>query len=110
MTLLGPNMLSDITDAIQNGIAPDTDKLELIVTTVSDNMQQNAQKLAEQQAAAAVAAGMDPAAAGAAGDAVAMGSMQDMASVADTPTPRPRAMPPRAWRRCSRCPRRRSPR
>lgn len=85
LTLLGPNMLSDITDAIQNGIAPDTDKLELIVTTVSDNMQQNAQKLAEQQAAAAVAAGMDPAAAGAAGDAVAMGSMQDMASVADTP-------------------------
>lgn len=85
LTLLGPNMLSDITDAIQNGIAPDTDKLELIVTTVSDNMQQNAQKLAEQQAAAAVAAGMDPATAGAAGDAVAMGSMQDMASVADTP-------------------------
>ena len=85
LTLLGPNMLSDITDAIQNGIAPDTDKLELIVTTVSDNMQQNAQKLAEQQAAAAVAAGMDPAAAGAAGDAVAMSSMQDMASVADTP-------------------------
>lgn len=85
LTLLGPNMLSDITDAIQNGIAPDTDKLELIVTTVSDNMQQNAQKLAEQQAAAAVAAGMDPAAAGAAGDAVAMGSMQDMASAADTP-------------------------
>lgn len=76
LTLLGPNMLSDITDAIQNGIAPDTDKLELIVTTVSDNMQHNAQKLAEQQAAAAVAAGMDPAAAGVAGDAVAMGSMQ----------------------------------
>lgn len=76
LTLLGPNMLSDITDAIQNGIAPDTDKLELIVTTVSDNMQHNAQKLAEQQAAAAAAAGMDPAAAGVAGDAVAMGSMQ----------------------------------
>ena len=85
LTLLGPNMLSDITDAIQNGIAPDTDKLELIVTTVSDNMRQNAQKLAEQQAAAAAAAGVDPAAAGVAGDAVAMSSMQDMASVADTP-------------------------
>lgn len=80
LTLLGPNMLSDITDAIQNGIAPDTDKLELIVTTVSDNMQHNAQKLAEQQAAAAVAAGMDPAAAGVAGDAVAMGSMQGTAN------------------------------
>ena len=80
LTLLGPNMLSDITDAIQNGIAPDTDKLELIVTTVSDNMQHNAQKLAEQQAAAAVAAGMDPAAAGVAGDAVAMDSMQGTAN------------------------------
>ena len=80
LTLLGPNMLSDITDAIQNGIAPDTDKLELIVTTVSDNMQHNAQKLAEQQAAAAAAAGMDPAAAGVAGDAVAMGSMQGTAN------------------------------
>ena len=77
LTLLGPDMLSDITDAIQNGIAPDTDKLELIVTTVSDNMQHNAQKLAEQQAAAA---GMDPAAAGVAGDAVAMGSMQGTAN------------------------------
>ncbi len=85
LTLLGPNMLSDITDAIQNGIAPDTDKLELIVTTVSDNMQQNAQKLAEQQAAAAAAAGMDPAAALSAGGAASMGSMQDMASVADAP-------------------------
>lgn len=80
LTLLGPNMLSDITDAIQNGIAPDTDKLELIVTTVSDNMQHNAQKLAEQQAAAAAAAGMDPAAAGVAGDAVAMGFMQGAAN------------------------------
>lgn len=80
LTLLGPNMLSDITDAIQNGIAPDTDKLELIVTTVSDNMQHNAQKLAEQQAAAAAAAGMDPAAAGVAGDAVAAGSMQGTAN------------------------------
>lgn len=80
LTLLGPNMLSDITDAIQNGIAPDTDKLELIVTTVSDNMQHNAQKLAEQQAAAAAAAGMDPAAAGVAGDAGAMGSMQGAAN------------------------------
>lgn len=80
LTLLGPNMLSDITDAIQNGIAPDTDKLELIATTVSDNMQHNAQKLAEQQAAAAAAAGMDPAAAGVAGDAVAMGSMQGTAN------------------------------
>lgn len=80
LTLLGPNMLSDITDAIQNGIAPDTDKLELIVTTVSDNMQHNAQKLAEQQAAAAAAAGMDPAAAGVAGDAGAAGSMQGTAN------------------------------
>lgn len=80
LTLLGPNMLSDITDAIQNGIAPDTDKLELIVTTVSDNMQHNAQKLAEQQAAAAAAAGMDPAAAGVAGDAGAAGFMQGAAN------------------------------
>ena len=38
LTLFGPNMLSDITDAIQDGIAPDTDKLEQIVTTVTDNM------------------------------------------------------------------------
>lgn len=52
LTLLGPNMLSDITDAIQDGVAPDTEKLELIVTTVSENVQENAARLAEQQAAA----------------------------------------------------------
>lgn len=79
LTLLGPNMLSDITDAIQNGIAPDTDKLELVVTTVSDNMQQNAQKLAEQRVAAATAAGVDPATTGFAGDVAAMGSAQGTA-------------------------------
>lgn len=85
LTLLGPNMLSDITDAIQNGIAPDTDKLELVVATVSDNMQQNAQKLAEQRAAAAAAARVDPATTGFAGDVAAMGSAQGMADAVDAP-------------------------
>lgn len=85
LTLLGPNMLSDITDAIQNGIAPDTDKLELVVTTVSDNMQLNAQKLAEQRVAAAAAAGVDPATTDFAGDVAAMGSAQGTAGAADAP-------------------------
>lgn len=57
LTLLGPNMLSDITDAVQDGIAPDTDKLEQVVEVVMGNIEANAEAMARQQAAAMAAAG-----------------------------------------------------
>ena len=57
LTLLGPNMLSDITDAVQDGIAPDTDKLEQVVEAVTGNIEANAEAMAQQQAAAMAAAG-----------------------------------------------------
>lgn len=69
LTLLGPNMLSDITDAVQDGIAPDTDKLEQVVETVTGNIEANAEAMARQQAAAMAAAGAGDAAAMAAADA-----------------------------------------
>ena len=62
-TLLGPNMLSDITDAVQDGIAPDTEKLEQVVEAVTGNIEANAEAMARQQAAAMGAAGA-PAGAG----------------------------------------------
>ena len=42
-TLAGPDKLSDMTDAITDGIAPDTDKLEEITTAMSDNLSKNMQ-------------------------------------------------------------------
>ncbi len=57
LTLLGPSMLSDITDAVQDGIAPDTDKLEQVVEVVMGNIEANAEAMARQQAAAMAAAG-----------------------------------------------------
>ena len=43
LTLLGPNMLSDITDAVQDGIAPNSDKLEQVVEAVTRNIEANAE-------------------------------------------------------------------
>ena len=63
LTLLGPNMLSDITDAVQDGIAPDTEKLEQVVEAVTGNIEANAEAMARRQAAAMGAAGA-PAGAG----------------------------------------------
>ena len=57
LTLLGPNMLSDITDAVQDGIAPDTEKLEQVVEAVTGNIEANAEAMARQQAATLDAAG-----------------------------------------------------
>ncbi len=68
LTLLGPNMLSDITDAVQDGIAPDSDKLEQVVEVVMGNIEANAETMARQQAAAMAAAG----APASTGDAAAM--------------------------------------
>lgn len=42
-TLAGPDKLSDMTDVITDGIAPDTDKLEEITTAMSDNLSENMQ-------------------------------------------------------------------
>lgn len=74
LTLLGPNMLSDITDAVQDGIAPDTDKLEQVVEVVTGNIEANAEAMARQQAAAMAAAGAGDAAAMAAADAGTSGA------------------------------------
>lgn len=41
LTLLGPDKLSDITDAVTDGIAPKTDKLEDITKAISDNISTN---------------------------------------------------------------------
>ncbi|MHA7993836.1 ABC transporter ATP-binding protein [Collinsella sp. BM28] len=57
LTLLGPNMLSDITDAVQDGTAPNSDKLEQVVEAVTRNIEANAEAMAQQQAAAMAAAG-----------------------------------------------------
>lgn len=40
-TLIGPNKLSDMTDCITDGITPDTEKLEEISETVSQNVSDN---------------------------------------------------------------------
>ena len=42
-TLAGSDKLSDMTDAVTDGIAPDTDKLEEITTAMSDNLSENMQ-------------------------------------------------------------------
>ncbi len=41
LTLVGPDKLSEITDTITGGIAPDSDKLEKITKTMSDNISVN---------------------------------------------------------------------
>ena len=41
LTLIGPDKLSDMTDTITSGIAPDTEKFEEIITSVSDNVSVN---------------------------------------------------------------------
>ncbi len=41
LTLIGPDKLSDMTDTITAGIAPDTEKFEQIMTSVSDNASVN---------------------------------------------------------------------
>lgn len=41
LTLVGPDKLSDMTDEITNGISPDSEKLELIMETVSENISDN---------------------------------------------------------------------
>ena len=41
LTLLGPDKLSDMTDTITEGIAPDTEKFEELITSISDNVSVN---------------------------------------------------------------------
>lgn len=45
LTLAGPNKLSEITDTVTEGIAPNQDKLEEISTKISDNMSANMETL-----------------------------------------------------------------
>ncbi|MCD7840463.1 MAG: ABC transporter ATP-binding protein/permease [Erysipelotrichaceae bacterium] len=47
-TILGPDRLSDITNAITEGISPNTDNLEEITTDISDNMQSNMELLVNE--------------------------------------------------------------
>lgn len=42
-TLVGPDKLSDMTDEITNGIKPDMEEFEKIITAVSDNISDNMQ-------------------------------------------------------------------
>ncbi len=42
-TLVGPDKLSDMTDAVTSGISPDTDKLQEISTAMSENIAANMQ-------------------------------------------------------------------
>lgn len=84
LTLLGPNMLSDITDAVQDGIAPDTDKLEQVVETVTGNIEANAEAMAQQQAAAMAAAGAPASTGEAAAMAAAGTGTSDAAGAAAT--------------------------
>ena len=63
LTLLGPNMLSDITDAVQDGIAPDTEMLERVVGTMTDSIERNAASMGAAQSAAAPGVQQGPAAA-----------------------------------------------
>lgn len=84
LTLLGPNMLSDITDAVQDGIAPNTEKLEQVVKAVTGNIEANAEAMARQQAAAMAAAGapMGTGAAAATGSALGTGTAATGATAA----------------------------
>ena len=44
-TLTGPDKLSEMTDAVTEGIAPDTDKLENISKEIQDNVAKNSETL-----------------------------------------------------------------
>lgn len=83
LTLAGPNILSDMTDAITDGIKPDTDELQKIVTAVQENVQANQQKLAAASASAAAGAmaGGQAGAAGADGAAAAMAAQAGAGSL-----------------------------
>ncbi len=48
LTLIGPDKLSDMTDTITDGIAPDTDALESLIEAISENSQENMQTLMER--------------------------------------------------------------
>lgn len=45
LTLIGPDRLAEMTDVITEGIAPDSDKLEEIMETMSDQLSGNTEKL-----------------------------------------------------------------
>lgn len=47
LTLAGPDRLSDMTDTITEGIKPDTDQLETIMETVSENLSGNMETVME---------------------------------------------------------------
>ena len=78
LTLLGPNMLSDITDAVQDGIAPDTEALERVVQTVTENIEANAGALARQQSGVPGEAAGDAAGAGLDAGGAAAPSLDDL--------------------------------
>jgi ABC-type multidrug transport system fused ATPase/permease subunit len=46
-TLIGPNRLGDLTDLITDGIKPDTEALQDISESISDNMETNLQTVSE---------------------------------------------------------------
>ena len=78
LTLLGPNMLSDITDAVQNGIAPDTEALERVVQTVTENIEANAGARARLQAGGPGEAAGDAAGSGFDAGGAAAPSLDDL--------------------------------
>lgn len=78
LTLLGPNMLSDITDAVQNGIAPDTEALERVVQTVTENIEANAGARARLQAGGPGEAAGDAAGSGLDAGGAAAPSLDDL--------------------------------
>ena len=78
LTLLGPNMLSDITDAVQNGIAPDTEALERVVQTVTENIEANTGACARLQAGVPGEAAGDAAGAGFDAGGAAAPSLDDL--------------------------------
>lgn len=78
LTLLGPNMLSDITDAVQNGIVPDTEALERVVQTVTENIEANAGTRARLQAGVPGEAAEDAAGAGLDAGGAAAPSLDDL--------------------------------
>lgn len=48
LTLAGPDQLSNMTDTITKGIAPNTEKLETITTTISDSISSNMETLMQE--------------------------------------------------------------
>ena len=48
LTLAGPDQLSNMTDTITKGIAPNTEKLETITTTLSDSISNNMETLMQE--------------------------------------------------------------